>query len=50
MSPVETIEVNDEGEDLQLMPAAFAGHTETVRALLRRGVHINARNDEGRRY
>ena len=37
MSPVETIEVNDEGEDLQLMPAAFADHTETVRALLRRG-------------
>ena len=43
-----TIEVKDEGEDLPLMSAALAGQTETVAALLRRGVDVNARNDEGR--
>jgi len=38
MSPVETIEVKDEGEHLQLMPAAFADHTETVRAIGRKNL------------
>ena len=43
-----TIDAKDEGEHLQLMSAALDGQTETVKALLRHGVDVNARTHEGR--
>ena len=43
-----TIDEKDEGEHLQLMSAALDGQTETVKALLRHGVDVNARTHEGR--
>jgi ankyrin repeat protein len=43
-----TIDPNDDGEHLQLMSAALDGQTATVRDLLRHGVDVNARTQEGR--